>query len=162
MQRIARRVGVLGILLAVAVVGLAVPAGASTTSAHRPAFVTGSAGDFVAAAGTVGFSVTNGRCYSNAITFTAQTYETGLSGVQRFRQKAVLQEYTASGWKARASQTYRSVKFANTAAATYYTLNWTENHVANGASWRVVWQGFFLNGSGGTIAKTRKINVTCL
>jgi hypothetical protein len=162
MLRTAKRLALLGLVSATVLLGIAAPAGASTGVSSRPAGVTGSGGDFVAAAGTVGFSVTNGRCYSNAITFTAQTYETGLSGVQRFRQKATLQEYTRSGWVNRASQTYRSQKFANTAGATYYTLNWTENHVANGASWRVVWQGFYLNGSGQTIAKTNKVRVNCL
>ncbi len=112
MLRTAKRLALLGLVSATVLLGIAAPAGASTGVSSRPAGVTGSGGDFVAAAGTVGFSVTK--------------------------------------------------KFANTAGATYYTLNWTENHVANGASWRVVWQGFYLNGSGQTIAKTNKVRVNCL
>ena len=93
--------------------------------------------------------------------FTARTYETGLSGVQRFRQKAILQEFTGFGWANRSTKTIRSTKFPNTAGSTSFTLDWTGTHVNSGASWRI-WPGFYLNASGAVIAKTTKVFITCL
>lgn len=162
MARIIRRTTLFLLVVATALVGLAGPASAQTEAASRPASVSNASHVSSAAAGTVGYSVTNAHCYSNAITFTARTYETGLSGVQRFRQKAVLQQYTTFGWVKVSTRTVRSVQFANTSATTSFTLDWTGSHPANGASYREVWQGFYLNGAGAVIAKTTKVTITCL
>lgn len=116
-----------------------------------------------AASAAVGFRISGATCYSNAVTFTADTYETGFSGVQRFRQRAQLQEFTTAGWVARTPiSSVTSTRFPNNGSSFHFSRDWNAAHVADGASWRVVWQGFYLNGFGGTIAKTRPINVNCL
>lgn len=102
------------------------------------------------------------RCFSNAITFNAKTYENGRSGVQQFRQRAQLQQFTTRGWApASRINSVKSARFPNDFRNFYFSRKWQANHVANGASWRVAWQGFYLNGFGRAIAKTKVIFVTC-
>jgi hypothetical protein len=161
MQSVTKRAAALGVAAAAAIAMQAAPAGASTSSSHAAKISSAAQPSSVARAGTVGFKVNNGKCFANKITFTAKTYETGRSGVQRFRQKAVLQEFRGGRWVNRATSTKASTKFPNNAVSYSYTLNWTGTHTANGSSWREVWQGFYLNGWGGVIAKTKKITLTC-
>jgi hypothetical protein len=105
---------------------------------------------------SVSFRISNARCHSTSITFTATTQENGRSGVQQFRQTAVLQEFRFGSWHTRASASRKSVRFPNDSRNFAFTLNWTGSHPANGSSWREVWQGFYLNGSGNVLFKTRK------
>lgn len=111
----------------------------------------------------VGFAITNAKCFSNAITFTAETYENGFSGVQQFRQQARLQQRTASGWvNVTPVSKVKSTKFPNDARNFRFTRDWTASHAVTGASYRVIWQGFFLNGSGRALFKTKPVQVNCL
>lgn len=117
----------------------------------------------VSADAAVGFAITKAKCFANKITFTAETYENGRSGVQQFRQQAQLQEYTTRGWvNLTGVNKVKSTKFPNDARNFSFTRDWTANHANNGASHRVVWQGFYLNGGGKAIYKTKKITVNCL
>ena len=50
------------------------------------------------AAASVGFRISNARCFSNDVCSTRNTYETGFSGVQRLQQRAQLQKFTTRGW----------------------------------------------------------------
>jgi len=162
MSRMARGAAALGLVLATALVGVAAPASASPGAPTRLVSLSGVVADqsAEAAAGTVGYSVTNQKCYSTIVAFTAKTYETGLSGVQQFRQKAVLQQKTATGWAWRAAKTVTSAKFANTGATVTYTVYWSGIH-PSGGSWREVWQGFYLNGTAQVITRTPKVYITC-
>ncbi len=114
------------------------------------------------ASAAVGFRITRARCTSTKVLFTAKTYENGFSGVQRFKQRAQLQEYTTRGWvPASPIRTATSQKFPNDGRNFSYTLNWTGTHPNNGASWREAWKGLYLNGAGRVIAQTKVIYVTC-
>lgn len=137
---------------------LAAPGGrAAAVDAPAVGDVTGST------SAAVGFRISGATCYADAVTLTADTYETGFSGVQRFRQRAQLQELTTAGWVARTPiSSVTSTKFPNNGSSSSFSRGWRANHVADGASWRVVWQGVYLNGSGATVARTRPINVNCL
>jgi hypothetical protein len=140
--------------------GSATPAGASTAASVTDEGVgpatTGSA------AAAVGFRVSNARCFSNDVSFNANTFETGFSGVQRFQQRAQLQEFTTRGWvNATGVSTATSTRFPNDGRSFQFNRHWDGRHVANGASWRVKWQGVYLNGGGAAIARTKIILVTC-
>lgn len=114
------------------------------------------------AAASVGFTVNNLRCFSNAVVFNATTRESGRSGVQQFQQRAQLQEFAAGAWRNRTSVARsNSTRFPNDFRNFSYSREWRGNHVANNASWRVKWQGFYLNGAGRIIAQTRVITATC-
>lgn len=111
----------------------------------------------------VGFAVTDAKCWADGITFTAETYENGLSGVQQFRQQAKLQEFTTRGWVTiSGTSKVLSTKFANDSRNFTFSRDWTATHDVNGASHRVIWQGFYLNGTGKAIFKTKQIKVNCL
>lgn len=172
-----RRLSVLGTTVGAVLAMAAAPAGAGTgagvastaatgaaATAGTPAAVQQSSDAPVTgvAAASVGFNLRNARCSSTSVQFDADTYEIGRSGVQRFRQRAQLQEFTAGGWVNRsAPSVVSSVRFANTAASVHFDRHWAASHVNNGASWRVLWQGHYLNGSNVVIAKTRRIAVSC-
>lgn len=114
------------------------------------------------ASAAVGFRIWNARCTSTKVLFTAKTYENGFSGVQRFKQKAQLQQYTSRGWVAASPiKTATSQKFPNDGRNFSYTLNWAGTHPNNGASWREAWKGQYLNGAGRVVAQTKVIYVTC-
>ncbi len=125
--------------------------------------VTGPVGQVTGeAAASVGFVVNNLRCFSNAVVFNARTFENGRSGVQQFQQRAQLQEFAFGAWRNRtAVSRVNSTRFPNDFRNFSFTREWRGNHVANGASWRVKWQGFYLNGFGQVIAQTRVITATC-
>ncbi len=162
---------------AVAVVGLAAPAGAAdtglravdpgATSAARtatPAAVdaTGPADLTGPAAASVGFAITGARCSRTDVVFSADTYETGRSGVRQLRQKGQLQEKVAGRWVVRSSVvTYTSTRFADDARSFHFPRSWDGGHAVTGRSWRVVWQGIYLNGTGRPVAQTKQIAVTC-
>lgn len=129
--------------------------GLSTTSSAT-------AGSRVAAAASVSYAVTNARCFSNAITFTGRVQENGVSGVQRLRQTAQTQTFNGGWFNATSKTVLNSVKFPNDSRNFAYTLNWNAPHANNGASWRVKWQGVYINGFGQVVAKTPFIYVTCL
>ncbi len=136
------------------------PAGATTAATVTDEGVgpaaTGSA------AASVGFRISNARCTANHVLFNADTYETGFSGVQRLQQRAQLQEFTTRGWvNATGVSTATSTRFPNDGRSFHFSRKWDGTHAANGASWRVKWQGFYLNGGGGAIASTKVILVTC-
>ncbi len=122
----------------------------------------GSASLTGSAAASVGFNLRNAQCFANGITFDAQQYETGFSGVQRFRQKAQLQGYQNGWYNATPVAVVNSTRFPNTGASFSFDRHWEASHVANGGSWRVKWQGIYLNGAGAVIAKTKVILVNCL
>ena len=133
-----------------------------------PAQVTGATTSAVpgavsgAAAAAVGFRVFDSVCLAGNVLFTADTYETGFSGVRRFRHKAQLQEFTARGWVNRSPMAFQpSTRFPNDGRSFHFARDWNGAHVANGASWRVKWQGQYLNGSDQVIAQTNWITVTC-
>ncbi|CCH76507.1 exported hypothetical protein [Nostocoides japonicum T1-X7] len=164
-----KRVAVAGLVAAgLTVVATAVPSSAapaeSVASSGGGLHATSSAkAANVAAKAAVGFSITGAKCYSNAITFTAETYENGRSGVQQFRQQARLQEYTTRGWvNATPLSKVKSTKFPNDARNFSFTRDWKATHAVTGTSYRVIWQGFYLNGSGKALFKTKQIKVNCL
>jgi hypothetical protein len=151
---------------AAAVAVTAAPASAATSSAMTG---TGRLATSAVAAkpnvlgASVSFSITNAKCFSNAITFTARTSESGISGVQQFKQTAREQEFTTSGWvNITGTAVTKSAKFPNDSRNFFYSFNWRATHAANGASYRVIWQGFYLNGGGSAIFKTKQIAVNCL
>jgi hypothetical protein len=146
---------------AAAVLLLGSPASAATSANSASGTAVRATSARIVASASVSFRISNARCHSTSITFTATTQENGRSGVQRFRQTAVLQEFRSGSWHNRASSTRTSTKFPNDSRNFAFTLNWTGTHPANGASWREVWQGFYLNGSGHVLFKTRKITITC-
>ena len=116
----------------------------------------------VAPKAAVGFSITDARCSSTKVTFTAETYENGRSGVQQFKQQARLQEFTTRGWvNVTKTSKVKSTKFPNDSRNFSFTRDWAATHAANGASYRVIWQGYYLNGSGAAIFKTKPIKVLC-
>ncbi len=169
-----------GVATATAVVLVAAPAGASTGSSvtstpqgsaeanatgGRAATVDAPAAGAVSgvAAAAVAYRISSATCFSNDVRFTADTFETGLSGVQRFRQAAQLQEFTTRGWvPTTGTATVTSATFPNDRRSIHFVRTWNGTHAANGASWRVVWQGFYYNGGGALVAKTRPVPVTCL
>lgn len=111
---------------------------------------------------SVSFAITNIQCFSNAITFRAKTQENGFSGVQQFKQTAVEQVLTTAGWQSITGKAVtKSQKFPNNGLNFSYTFNWRATHAVTGASYRVIWQGFYLNGFGQTLFKTRPIAVNC-
>lgn len=115
------------------------------------------------AAASVGFRISNARCNANHVLFNAQTYETGFSGVQRLQQRAQLQKFTAGRWvNATSVAVASSTRFPNDGRSFSFTRAWDGSHPANGGSWRVKWQGVYLNGGGGAIARTKVILVSCL
>lgn len=110
----------------------------------------------------VGFQISRARCTSTKVLFTAKTYENGFSGVQRFKQRAQLQQYTKRGWvPASPIKTATSQKFPNDGRNFSFTLNWTGTHPNNGASWREAWKGQYLNGANRVVAQTKVIYITC-
>jgi hypothetical protein len=159
---------VLGVAAAAAVLLTSAPAGASTL----PAAVSGTGRLNVALASpstgkvpapSVGFSVSPPKCFANAVTFTATQVEFGVSGVQQFKQTAFEQEFTTSGWVSITGLAVaKSVTFPNDARSFSFTRHWATSHVANGASYRVIWQGFYLNGRGAALFKTVKVIDRCL
>lgn len=110
---------------------------------------------------TLFYEVRNARCWSNAITFTGETLETGRSGVQQFQQRAILQEFVGGRWVRRAGKTITSNRFPNDWRNTSFTLDWRGSHVANGRPWREIWQGFYYDGFGFEVGRTPRIFVTC-
>ena len=114
-----------------------------------------------AARASVGFSVRNLNCFSNAVVFDALTFENGRSGVQQFRQKAQLQEFVGRWVNRSPVSVVNSTRFPNNARSFRFDRHWQGTHVANGASRRVKWQGQYLNGFGQVIAQTRVITATC-
>ena len=110
---------------------------------------------------SVGFRIYNARCTATQIRFTADTFETGRSGVQQFKQKAQLQEYVGR-WVARTRVlTVTSQRFPNDRRNFHFVRNWVGTHPNNGHSWRIAWRGLYLNGFGQVIARTRVIYVIC-
>lgn len=166
-----RRVAVLGLVAGAALVGSAtIPAAAAPVSS---ATITGGSGTLsdtnaptarnVSLNASVSYAITNAQCTSTSILFTAKTQENGFSGVQQFKQTAVEQEFTGAGWvNITAKAVTKSVKFPNDGRNFSYTFGWRANHAANGASHRVVWQGFYLNSRGGTLYKTVPVKINCL
>ncbi len=138
--------------------------GKAASTAGRAATVDGDQLDAAgAAAGRIGVAISGATCFSNDIVFTADTYETGFSGVQRFRQRAQVQEFTTVGWVARSPVSVAtSTRFPNDGRSFHFTRDWDDNHVADGASWRVVWQGLYLSGGGAVVGSTKLININCL
>lgn len=114
------------------------------------------------AAASVGFRITNARCQPNHVLFNADIYETGFSGVQRLQQRAQLQKFTTRGWvNATGVDIATSAKFPNDGRSFHFPRKWDGTHPVNGGSWRVKWQGVYLNGGGRTVALTKVILVTC-
>ncbi|HET7474809.1 MAG TPA: hypothetical protein VFJ97_02150 [Dermatophilaceae bacterium] len=153
---------------ALAVVTTALPASAaeSRSSITSPRGQLGTsavaAPSNVAPAASVSFSITNAQCFSNAITFTAKTQENGRSGVQQFKQTAVEQRFNGLNWvNITAKAVVKSAKFPNDFRNFSFTRDWSATHAADGASYRVVWQGFYLNGFGATLFKTKPIKINC-
>lgn len=109
----------------------------------------------------VGFRVDNLRCGPGNVVFDADTWENGRSGVQRFRQKAQLQEFVGRWVNRSPVNVATSTKFPNDIRSFHFDRQWNGAHVANGASWRVKWQGQYLNGFGQVIAQTKIITATC-
>lgn len=160
------RLAATGIVAAAALAVAAAPAGASTSAINATggSLVTTAtaAAPNVAAKANVSYAITNARCTSTGITFTAKTAESGRSGVQQFRQTGQEQEYTGSRWvNITGKVKSNSAKFPNDSRNFSYTRDWTATHSNNGRSHRVVWQGFYLNGSGGALFKTKPIAINC-
>ncbi len=110
----------------------------------------------------ISFAISRIRCFSNAITFQAKTQENGFSGVQQFRQTAYEQVLTTAGWRSITPKGKTvSQKFPNNGQNFSYTFNWRATHAVTGASYRVVWQGYYLNGFGQALYKTRPVAVNC-
>lgn len=156
------RLAVLVTLIAAAVGLLAGPASATTAALDRSTAATVS-GQVPVADASVSFAITNARCFAGAITFTAKQQENGFSGVRQFRQNAREQEFTNAGWvNITNTLVSRSTRFPNDGRNFTFTLNWRFTHPSNGASFRVIWQGFYLNGAGGVLFKTVPVRVNCL
>jgi hypothetical protein len=156
------RLAVLATLTATAAGLLAGPASATTAAPDRSVAATVSRQVAIPNA-SVSFAITNARCFAGAITFTAKQQENGVSGVQQFRQKAREQEFTNAGWvNITNTLVSRSTRFPNDGRNFSFTLNWRFVHPANGASHRVIWQGFYLNGGGGVLFKTVPVRINCL
>lgn len=117
------------------------PASASTATSGRL-----SAQPAVAA--SVTYKVSNLKCFSNAIQFTAKQQENGVSGVTQFRQLVREQQFTNHGWvfiTGTAKST--SNRFPNDSRSFFYSRVWKASHAANGASYRARWQGLYYSGS---------------
>ena len=148
----------------VLVAGSPVSAGSTATGSAGKGLSTASAAASRpnVANAAVGFRVYNARCTATQIRFTADTFETGRSGVQRFRQKAQLQEFVGGRWVARSRVvTVTSQRFPDDRRSFHFVRNWVGTHPANGNRWREAWRGLYLNGAGQVIARTRVIFVTC-
>lgn len=178
MPTVLKRLSTVGAAAGAVLVMVAAPAGAGASSSlaatdagsatqlagvAQPGSIAEEAGPQATgpAAGSVGFRVYNLQCFARDVTFNADTFETGRSGVQRFRQQAQLQEFAGRWANRSAVSRVTSQKFPNNASSFHFDRHWDGSHANNGASWRVKWQGFYLNGGGGVIAKTKVITATC-
>ncbi len=120
---------------------VAAPASAATVS-------TGTLSAQPSVASSVTYKVNNLKCFSNAIKFTAKQQENGVSGVTRFRQLVVEQEFTNHGWvNITGTAKATSNPFPNDSRSFFFTRVWTTKHAADGASYRARWQGLYYSGS---------------
>jgi hypothetical protein len=159
------RLALVSVAAAVAVVATGLPASAATSAAPTIRSSHGSLSTAptkaVRAAG-VSFLVSNKKCFSNGITFTARQTEFGLSGVQQFEQAAREQAWNGVKWVniTTISRVF-SAQFPNDGRNFTFVRNWTATHPVTGGSFRVQWQGFYLNGLGRVILRTVVVAVLC-
>lgn len=138
-----------------ALAATAAPASASTATATR---VTSNR---TAAAAPATYRISNVQCFSNAVRFTARQQENGFSGVTQFQQRAYEQEFTSRGWVTITRiYTVNSNRFPNDGRSFFFTRVWTFTHPSNGASYRVIWAGYWFSGS--RVAYHGAATINCL
>lgn len=148
------------LLASVALATGALVATAAPTSASTGTTGTISAQPVVAS--SVSYKVSNLKCFSNAIQFTAKQQENGLSGVTQFRQQVREQEFTDNGWVFITGTAKATSKpFPNDSRSFFFTRVWTTSHAADGASYRARWQGLYYSGSR-VVFQTPFVYATCV